>query len=51
MQKRCSKGTHEFHEADRYYDGIENEEDYIKDEKDAANGIESVKPEGYCSQS
>lgn len=51
MQKRCSKGIPEFHEADCHYDGIGNEEDNIKDEKDTANGIESMKTERYCCQS
>ena len=51
MQKRCSKGTPEFDEADCHYDGIENEENSIKDEKDTANGIKSMKLERYCCQS
>ena len=51
MQKRCSKGIPEFDEADCHYDGIENEEDHVKDEKATANGIESMKPKWYCRQS
>ena len=51
MQKRCSKGIPEFNEADCHYDSVENEEDNVKDEKNTANGIESMKPERYCSQS